>query len=71
MIHSPCYDTKTETTCPNRQVGCRADCKAWQEYEALKKKEYTRRDKERQLKNDLCGYVNTRYKRVRRRKHIG
>ena len=35
-IDSPCYDKKTHTDCPNRRIGCRQSCQAWEIYEAFK-----------------------------------
>lgn len=32
-IKMPCYDKEKHKGCPNRKVGCRSSCPAWQRYE--------------------------------------
>ena len=45
MTPSPCFDKKTMTDCPKRELHCKSTCPKWKEYEEQKKAEYAVRIK--------------------------
>lgn len=54
-IEAQCY--KNGEDCPNRKVGCRKDCEAWQQYEEAVEKDRTIRIKRFNESNDVKDYL--------------
>mgnify|MGYP007072985820 CR=1 FL=1 len=67
-IESPCYNRETHTDCPNRYVGCRQSCQAWEIYQAQKDALADKKIKEHNKETDIVLYdILSKLKSKRRR----
>lgn len=63
MIKSPCVQT-----CPDRRVGCRSECPAFEEYEAAKLVEYNARQEMARMKCASPAFIQAVRAKQRNRK---
>ena len=61
----PCKSSGTD--CPERRIGCRADCQRWQEWVAVHEREMTARREEYVRDRDVDTFLVDGSKRYRRR----
>ena len=53
VLENPCYDRKTETSCPRRCEGCQINCPEWKAYLVKRDEMY----KNRQIKYEARSVV--------------
>ena len=63
MTRSPCY--KNGHDCEKRHVGCRADCKEWQEWTAIHEQEREQRRKKAHAYHDVEAFLWAQGIRIR------
>jgi hypothetical protein len=68
-LKAPCFDYETHTDCPNRAVGCRSTCEAWQVFEVAKKKQYAEDMVRHERLSDEILYQVALKKRLRAGRH--
>lgn len=56
--------TNCPIECPNRRVGCRTDCPAWEQHEAEKAISYAERVKNNEFKEYKGRVMRKAYKRI-------
>ena len=64
-IEAPCFNGRD---CPNRKVGCRKNCEAWQEYEDAVAKDRALRIKSYNERNDFNVYMLQRAHKQKKRR---
>jgi hypothetical protein len=63
MISSPCKQNGQD--CPNRHMGCHANCKAYTEYAELKRAETIHTNKVRTALNSMWDYAGRSGRSIR------
>ena len=64
MTKPPCYDDQTKTDCPERHVGCRADCPEWQAWEKVHAEEIETIRRKRDEYDRVENFLSNQNKRV-------
>lgn len=65
MTRPPCYDDKTNTDCPRRYIGCRAECEEWHKWLVIHEEEKEKFQKDLTKSDDAIKFLVEQDKRVR------
>ena len=63
-VESPCFDTKTNTDCKDRCVGCSTLCALWQDYVKRRDEEYKQRAEKAQIFGAEIYATNKRHNKI-------
>jgi hypothetical protein len=71
MTKPPCYDEATHNDCPDRCIGCKAECERWRKWLAIHEaeKEAQRQDRQNPADDFLIGQQE-RVKKARHRDYM-
>lgn len=64
MTRPPCYDYKTNTDCPRRYIGCRAECEEWHKWLAIHEEEKEKFQKDLTKSDDAIKFLVEQDRRV-------
>lgn len=63
MTKPPCYDTDTNTDCPDRHVGCKGECERWKKWIDIHAQEKDQQYRKKMEIRSVDGFLSEQYKR--------
>ena len=63
MTKPPCYDTDTNTDCPERHVGCKGECERWKKWIDIHAQEKDQQDRKKMEIRSVDGFLSEQTKR--------